>query len=1203
MKYLCTIILTSLVGTSLYSQLFDRYQLTSSDQNLFGHEEQLKIDSHNLPHVLYLTLSEDQQILYYGIVDTNDYSQFSLVLPVDSFLSDENHSEFCFGYSFQLENDGKTDIFSLKEKNTYGEDYDLLEQKYLIERVIVENGEISKSDILFETEYWAFGFSCTLDNKGDYHCCAMVNSSKEDPEANKIIYYFTDSEDFADSLYTIQDDVQSPYTSTCIVTDTNNMPHIINASYSPVLFNTYMHHWYYDSDQFHESTIGMIDDMEFGAKPSIKSLLNNEGNAFLIYLQDSIIVREVTDTGTLPPAKIFFPDMTETSYISSAIIKDTSFHLILRDYNGPTGYAAFSKKDSEPVYASLEYPLDEMGIDEAGYLNGLVTERTDNNKLYFLKSKIPLVPFPSSIKKPELNISDTAICEGSDLTVSCSGSDLNWSVNGETVPADTFLTMKDPEPGRYVIAVSKTFLNLESEKDSMILTVHPNPSVRLKNYYKVSPGDTLYIEVPSGLAGYSWNGTSGSETHQIIGNDYETGIYSLQLEVSDTNSCSASASTNFRVISNTEGQDSSLYLHTKMTLAKCDSILAYYNYTSESDSVAKYRYVYDYDRYGHTVLKKYDKWGIDKMIWVPTIHERYGYDFLGKEILSIRMDRWDFGLNDYINKSKWIKNYDQFGNLAIEEGYLWDRPSGAWYFTYDRQNRYNQFNDLTYNSTFNWYSTGIKPKSREWSYEREYDANDHLISVISKYRDTEDPVYVNTNKTDYGYDQDGNSTLTTLYIWDPEQDDWRIDAKNTRDCDGDDCTTISLVWDDELNIWLSGEKTVTEDTEEGFIKTIYHWNPDLQEWDFSGRSKTVDYTDNDSMITLVYAWDVNLNDWKYNLRSCKFYDEKGNLIIGGDFKWNSSLEHWDTLDIALSEYTYDADNRIISLEYNYAYQRSRIGLWWSGQDKYINEYDETGNLIKHTVYDWDYDREVWFLDQKDSSTYNDDRTIRSRSEHSWSPEGAQSSEGFWNLDQVSYYYYNMREIEQYSESLILLSKDTVREKLPAGTFVADISVIGAGHAHTYDYSLINIAGMMSDDRECFDIIGDSLLTACIFDAAVDQNLRIAIRAVDSSGQSLENIFEISVTGISESIQDITESNDRFRIYPNPVGDWLKITPKVPGSGSVQLKLFGIDGRTFIEGRFLQNEGAELDLSSVPAGLYLLELRLNDQANKYKIIRR
>ncbi len=99
----------------------------------------------------------------------------------------------------------------------------------------------------------------------------------------------------------------------------------------------------------------------------------------------------------------------------------------------------------------------------------------------------------------------------------------------------------------------------------------------------------------------------------------------------------------------------------------------------------------------------------------------------------------------------------------------------------------------------------------------------------------------------------------------------------------------------------------------------------------------------------------------------------------------------------------------------------------------------------------------------------------------------------------------------------------------------------------------------------------------------------------------DGAFAYSDTRVAK--QDI--SKETFSVLPNPVSDQLNIRFLSLGTGEVQLNLMDVNGKIIIEKNVRVNEGEGLetiDASTLPQGVYFLEMRQGEMRRTEKIIK-
>ncbi|WDQ16168.1 cadherin domain-containing protein [Rhodopirellula sp. P2] len=92
---------------------------------------------------------------------------------------------------------------------------------------------------------------------------------------------------------------------------------------------------------------------------------------------------------------------------------------------------------------------------------------------------------------------------------------------------------------------------------------------------------------------------------------------------------------------------------------------------------------------------------------------------------------------------------------------------------------------------------------------------------------------------------------------------------------------------------------------------------------------------------------------------------------------------------------------------------------------------------------------------------------------------------------------------------ISLSTTTVAENLAVGTAVGTFSSTDPDSGDTHTYALVSGTG--STDNSSFTISGNTLVTAEVFDASVQDTYTIRVQTTDSTGRTLERVFTLTVT--------------------------------------------------------------------------------------------
>ncbi|KLU01377.1 other cellular organization [Rhodopirellula islandica] len=143
---------------------------------------------------------------------------------------------------------------------------------------------------------------------------------------------------------------------------------------------------------------------------------------------------------------------------------------------------------------------------------------------------------------------------------------------------------------------------------------------------------------------------------------------------------------------------------------------------------------------------------------------------------------------------------------------------------------------------------------------------------------------------------------------------------------------------------------------------------------------------------------------------------------------------------------------------------------------------------------------------------------------------------------------------------ISLSTTTVAENVAVGTSVGTFSTMDPDSGDTHTYALVSGTG--STDNGSFTISGNTLVTAEVFDASVQDTYTIRVQTTDSTGRTLERVFTLSVTdqnvaptAISLSDSSIAENE----AISTAVGD-LSTTDSNTGD-TFTYSIVSIDGST------------------------------------------
>ena len=101
----------------------------------------------------------------------------------------------------------------------------------------------------------------------------------------------------------------------------------------------------------------------------------------------------------------------------------------------------------------------------------------------------------------------------------------------------------------------------------------------------------------------------------------------------------------------------------------------------------------------------------------------------------------------------------------------------------------------------------------------------------------------------------------------------------------------------------------------------------------------------------------------------------------------------------------------------------------------------------------------------------------------------------------------------HAPTAISLSNSTVAENLSVGTPVGTFSTTDPDSGNTFTYTLITGEG--DADNSSFTIDGDILKSAASFNYEMQSSYSVRVRSTDQGGLSIDSVFTISVTNVTE----------------------------------------------------------------------------------------
>ncbi|MEM7299196.1 MAG: T9SS type A sorting domain-containing protein, partial [Bacteroidota bacterium] len=183
---------------------------------------------------------------------------------------------------------------------------------------------------------------------------------------------------------------------------------------------------------------------------------------------------------------------------------------------------------------------------------------------------------------------------------------------------------------------------------------------------------------------------------------------------------------------------------------------------------------------------------------------------------------------------------------------------------------------------------------------------------------------------------------------------------------------------------------------------------------------------------------------------------------------------------------------------------------------------------------------------------------------------------------------------------ITLSNSTIPEEESVGTLVGSLTTTDEDDTE-HTYTLVDGDG--DTDNANFSISDADLLTAAVLDFESKVTHTIRIQTEDDDGNTFAKSFSITLTDVL-GVGNL--DNAGITMFPNPFRDRLNLEMVNEYVGLIEIKIFSLDGKNLIleesYNKQKQRTNSMLDLSSIPAGNYIVQFDLGDREITTKLIK-
>ena len=193
---------------------------------------------------------------------------------------------------------------------------------------------------------------------------------------------------------------------------------------------------------------------------------------------------------------------------------------------------------------------------------------------------------------------------------------------------------------------------------------------------------------------------------------------------------------------------------------------------------------------------------------------------------------------------------------------------------------------------------------------------------------------------------------------------------------------------------------------------------------------------------------------------------------------------------------------------------------------------------------------------------------------------------------------------------------TYRE--PCGRSAVNVEVGPAGNAPVVDY-LISADTVNIDDNEIVEFTNSSANTVewyWNFGDGTQSNDENPTHVYDQPGEYMTSLTAVNMDGCTgaafypivvekEKISSTLPPPifDKIMVFPNPVNDQLSVVIDLPALKTVELRLADSTGRIWEQADYQGSNGnLQMDVSSLPPGLYFLMVKTNQGNSVWKVVK-
>ncbi len=268
--------------------------------------------------------------------------------------------------------------------------------------------------------------------------------------------------------------------------------------------------------------------------------------------------------------------------------------------------------------------------------------------------------------------------------------------------------------------------------------------------------------------------------------------------------------------------------------------------SSEWENVRRTAYSYNSDGYVDTLV--FEIWDSDSNRWSPYRRYIYEYDITNGWVTGILADRYDANAGQWNPSNRYTYSYDNDGRLVLSVSEQWDSAALQWTYFSRYMYTYDTNGNLLHHRYEKWdANAGNWRPDYQYSYQYQ---NDKLVESLFERYNADSLKLVNSQRTTYNYDNDGNLESYQTDMWDFSTSQWSPYSKlNFTYTNGNMATQTFQLWNSDSSKWINSWRYSFDYNANNLIIEQFNenWDTNNQTW-INDRLFTYDYDNNDNLI-------------------------------------------------------------------------------------------------------------------------------------------------------------------------------------------------------------------------------------------------------------------------------------------------------------------------------------------------------------------